>query len=48
MYATFTYEIMSEIIGLITRRTVMRIHRKKRCSAQLFDQHGRVHLQTFS
>jgi len=44
----FTYEIMSEIIGLITRRTVMRIHRKKRPSAQLCDLHGRVHMQIFS
>jgi len=43
-----TYEIMSEIIGLPTRRTVMCIHCEKRPFLQLFDLHGGLRMQMFS
>jgi len=45
----FTYEIMSEIIGL-THAKVCDVYSlwKKRPSAQLFDLHVRVRMQIFS
>ena len=45
----FTYEIMSEIIGLTHAKDCdVYLLWKKRPSAQLFDWHGRVRMQIFS
>jgi len=45
----FTYEIMSEIIGLThTKDCDVYSLWKRRPSAQLFDLHGRVRMQIFS